>query len=77
MIASVRGAVAECRNTFDGGVAGELVILSKHWGDELVVLDELAAALGYATAEKYNEACQARPSQVRRRLKALRAGRRG
>lgn len=37
----------------------------------LEVLEEVAEALGYPNATKYNDACLFRPASVERRLKAL------
>lgn len=58
-------------------VAGSEQVPSRwqDWVDAGKALNELAEALGYGDCFEYVSACEHRPREVRRRLKALRPGR--
>ena len=77
MIASVRGESFERCSHHEAVVCSDVVPAhGETWGSvAITALCDVADALGYESGSAYNEAYQARPSQVRRRLKALRAGR--
>lgn len=79
MIASVRGESFERYDHLEAIACAEVVPANSATVGLVAenALRELAVALGYEGVSAYNEACAERPSQVRRRLKALRAGRKG